>query len=178
MSLFFITGNAGKLAEAKALIPQIEGLEIDVPEIQSLDSHKIIKAKLMAAREKHAGELVIEDTSLYIDDMNGLPGPFIKWFLESVGPAGIYKIAESLGSCRATARTIAGYVDKTDKIMFFEGEVKGELVAPRGEGGFGYDTIFQPDGYDQTFAEMGLEEKNKISNRKQAFSKLAEHLAK
>jgi XTP/dITP diphosphohydrolase len=68
-----------------------------------------------------------------------------------------------------------GYTDG-DQIVFFEGEIKGKIVSPRGTGGFGWDQIFQPEGYDKTFGEMSLEEKNKISMRKQALTKLKAYL--
>ena len=177
MSLYFITGNQGKLAEAKAIIQQIEGLDIDLPEIQELDAHKIIQAKLEAAFAHQQAEFVVEDTSLYIDGLEGLPGPLVKWFLATVGPAGIYKIASAFKAQSATAKTIVGYAKNPNDMHFFEGEIKGKIVEPKGEKGFGFDPIFQPDGYTQSFAEMSLEEKNIVSMRKTAFSKLAEFLS-
>ncbi len=176
MSLYFITGNKGKLAEAKAIIPEIEGLDIDLPEIQGVDAHKIMEAKLKAAFEHQSGEFVVEDTSLYYEDLNGLPGPLVKWFLETVGPDGLFKLAKGFGVNKATAKTIVGYAKDPDNIQFFEGNIEGQVVEPRGEEGFGFDPVFQPDGYSQTFAEMGQEEKNKISMRKAAFTKLKDYL--
>lgn len=176
MALYFLTGNQGKLAEAKAIVPEIEGLDIDLPEIQEIDAHKIIEAKLKAAFVHQSGEFIVEDTSLYFDGLKGLPGPLIKWFLETVGVEGLYKIAQAFGIQKASAKTIIGYAKDPQNIQYFEGTIDGIVVAPRGDQGFGFDPIFLPDGYDQTFAEMGVEEKNKISMRRVAFIKLKEHL--
>lgn len=175
-NIIFITGNKGKLAEAQSIIPGIINKEIDLPEIQETDARKVIKAKLLEARKHHSGEYIIEDTSLYFDCLNGLPGPLIKWFLEKLGDKKLSEIAEKLGNDGAEAKTIIGYIDKDDGIEYFEGSIKGKIVPPKGEGGFGWDKIFMPDGFEKTFAEMTPEEKNKISMRKIALTKLAEYL--
>ena len=79
VTIFFITGNQGKLREVRELLPDIQGIELDLTEIQELDATKIIRAKLAEAQKSHAGRFIVEDTSLYLDDMNGLPGPLVKW---------------------------------------------------------------------------------------------------
>ena len=175
MSLYFITGNKGKLAEIQAILGDVEALDIDLPEIQELDAHKIIQAKLAEAQKHQSGEFIIEDTSLYLECMNGLPGPLIKWFLKTIGNEGLYKIAESFGNFNVEAKTIIGYSDSDGKVQFFEGSLKGTIVSPRGEG-FGWDAVFQPEGYDKTFGELSAEEKNTFSMRKIAVEKLKEYL--
>lgn len=137
MSLYFITGNQGKLAEAKAIIPQIQGLDIDLPEIQELDAHKVIQAKLEAAFTHRKGDFIVEDTSLYFDGLSGLPGPLIKWFLQTVDYAGLYKIAQAFDNYKATAKTVIGYATDPQNVQFFEGIIYGEVVEPRGDKGFG-----------------------------------------
>lgn len=172
----FITGNKNKLAEAQAILPGIVGVDIDMPEIQSLDPQEVIRAKLEAALLKQRGPFIVEDTSLTLTCMNGLPGPLIKWFLVSVGAAGIAKIVASFGDARATARTVIGYADEGGEQRFFEGVVLGTIVEPRGETKFGWDPIFLPVGYDRTFGEMTREEKNAISMRRIAFEALRAYL--
>ena len=95
--ILFITGNKDKLSEVTALIPSVQGVDLDLTEIQELDAHKIIAAKLAEAQKHQPGALIVEDTSLYLDAMNGLPGPLAKWFVKAVGIEGIYKLAESFG---------------------------------------------------------------------------------
>ncbi len=170
-SIYFITGNKGKLAEVQSILGNVEALGIDLPEIQSLDAHEIIKAKLEEAKNHQAGEFIVEDTSLYFEALKGLPGPLIKWFMKTVGNDGLYKIAEAFGNFSAEAKTIIGYSDAEGVISFHEGVIKGTIVAPRGEG-FGWDPIFQPEGYSKTFGELSSEEKNSFSMRKIALEKL------
>lgn len=173
MTLYFITGNKKKFKEVKDILGDVEQLEMDLPEIQELDPKEIIEKKLGEARKKHKGEFIVEDTSFYLDCLNGLPGPLIKWFLESIGTRGLYKIADSFDNYRAEARTIVGY--SSDNIKFFEGSVKGKVVYPRG-GEFGWDPIFQPQGCEKTFGEMSGKEKNEISMRRKAMNKLKKFL--
>ncbi len=174
--ILFITGNEGKLREVRELLPDVQGIDMDLAEIQEIDAHKIIAAKLAEAQRYQSGPFIVEDTSLYIDAMNGLPGPLIKWFLRAVGVLGVYKLTEAFESTKATARTIIGYAGEDGNILFFEGSIKGTVVPPRGTNGFGWDAIFQPDGYEKTFAEMTAEEKNQFSMRRLAVEGLRQHL--
>ena len=175
MKLFFITGSANKFAEVKVILPQVEQLDIELDEIQELDAHKIIAAKIFQARRNKGNTYMVEDTSLYLDGMQGLPGPLIKWFLKSIGPEGIFKLAQTFGSA-ARAKTIIGYADEKGKIEFFEGETKGTIVEQCGAAGFRWDAIFQPDGSNKTFAELTMEEKNAYSMRSIAVQKLQAYL--
>ena len=160
----------------QSIIPEIEQMEIDLTEIQDIDPHEIIKAKLQEAIKHHPGPFIVEDTSLVVSSMNGLPGPFIKWFLHSVGIDGIWRMASAFGSTEAQAKALVGYAKDIENIEFFEGIIEGKIVEPRGDARFGWDPIFQPEGHDKTFAEMSPEEKNSISHRKQAATKLKEFL--
>ncbi len=90
--LYFITGSENKFKEAQAIIPALERVDIDLPEIQEIDARRIIEGKLSAAFAHHLGPFVVEDTSLYLDGLSGLPGPLIKWFLKTIGPEGIFKL--------------------------------------------------------------------------------------
>jgi len=169
---YFITGNLNKFKEIKAFLPSLQQLDIDLPEIQEVDAHEIIKAKLSAAFIYKQDEFIVEDTSLYCDCLNGLPGPLIKWFLKSIGVVGLHNLTQTLGNNNAIAKTIIGYARSIDELYFFEGILDGKLVAPRGSNGFGWDSIFVPNGYDKTLAEMSDDEKNGISMRRIALNKL------
>lgn len=176
--IHFITGNKGKFEEAKAILDgEIEQLDIDLPEIQELDPHKIIEAKLKAAFEHHSGEMIVEDGGVYLEALGGFPGPLIKWYWQALGPQKIFEVCEKLGNNMARIQVIIGY-SKGQDIKYFEGEMTGKVVAPTGAEGFGWDVVFVPDGYDKTFAEMDVSVKNSISHRRQALDKLKEYLAK
>jgi len=174
--IYFITGNQNKFNEVKLILPDIEQMDIDLPEIQEIDAKEIIRNKLLEALNHIEGEFIVEDTSLYFDCLKGLPGPLIKWFLKTIGNNGLAEITEKLGNNKAEAKTIIGYAKNHEEIYFFEGEIMGEIVKPRGESNFGWDPIFIPDGYKKTFAEMSPEEKNEISMRRNALNKLKEFL--
>jgi len=176
MVLYFITGNKSKFAEVSAILPNVEQLDIDLQEIQDIDAKEIINAKLLEALNYKRAELIVEDTSLYFDCLNGLPGPLIRWFLETVGNKGLFNVAKKLGNTKAEAKTIIGYAKSPDKIYYFEGSIKGNIVSPKGTSGFGWDQIFQPEGYSKSFAELTEEEKNEISMRRIALNKLKEFL--
>lgn len=176
MQLYFITGNSNKFAEAKSVLPFIEQLNIDLPEIQGLDPKVIIEEKIREAFKHHAGEFIIEDQSFEMECLNGMPGPLIKWFLESLGPEGIAELAEKYGNPIAKVSTIFGYAKGPEEIHYFDGVISGKIVSPRGSGGFGWDPIFLPDGSEQTFGEW--KEKNTGPNamRLQALNKLKDFL--
>ncbi len=178
MTLYFITGNINKFQEAKTMISSLEQLDIDLLEIQSIDAHEIIRTKLQEARKYKEGEFIVEDTSLYLDCLQGLPGPLIKWFLKTIGNKGLYNLAQKLGNFGAEAKTCIGYAKNSENISFYEGSVKGTIVQPTAKTAFGWDPLFQPQGYSKSFAELSPEEKNRISMRRIAFDKLAVALKK
>src|SRR5579872_5226512 len=99
MALYFLTGSKDKFAEVKTVLPHVEQMEMDLDEIQELDPHKIIANKLFQARAtlRHGSSLMVEDTSLYLNGLNGLPGPLNKWFLKALGYEGLVKLAETFG---------------------------------------------------------------------------------
>lgn len=176
MRIFFVTGNKGKFEEAKGIISELEQQDLDLVEIQSIDSKEIIRHKLEEAKKILEGNLVVEDSSLSLESLNGLPGPLIKWFLKTIGNEGLVKITESFGNVRANASVVIGLSIEDGSTEFFVGSIEGEIVKPRGENGFGWDPIFQPDGWSKTFGEMTVEEKNEVSMRKIAFQKLKAYL--
>lgn len=171
MSLYFITGNKNKFAEAREIIPCLKQLAIDLPEIQEIDVKKIIQAKLKEALKHKIGEFIVEDTSLYLNCLNGLPGPLIKWFLQTIGGQGVFELAKKYNNFGASAKACLGYAKNKDNIRFFIGEIKGTIVKPEFKSKFGWDPIFRPKGFNKTFAEMSRVEKNKISHRRVAFEK-------
>lgn len=174
--IYFVSSSEYKFKEAIDILPQLVHIQLDLPEEQSLDPQVVIKAKLDVARKHHDTPLLVEDTSLYLDGLNGFPGPLIKWMLQSVGPEGIHHLCEKIHERGAVAKTVVGY-DDGNSIVFFEGAVEGQIVAPYGNEGFGWDRIFQPDGLNETFAEMGDELKPEFSMRSAALKQLREYLS-
>jgi len=172
--LYFITGNKNKFAEAKKAIEpiQIEQKEIDLAEIQSLDSREVISHKLKEATKHFKGEFIVEDVSFALDCLNGFPGPLIKWFLKTLGRKGIYALCKSKNNFGVQAKATIGYTDGKE-VLFFEGIVEGKIVEPKEDSFSIWD--LKPTGIDKTLTEMTIEEKNKISHRGKAVEKFKEY---
>ncbi|CAA9524318.1 MAG: Nucleoside 5-triphosphatase RdgB (dHAPTP, dITP, XTP-specific) [uncultured Thermomicrobiales bacterium] len=175
--LLFVSGNAGKAREVEAMLGvPVERLDLDLPEIQALDVAEVARHK---AREAfaHAGRpVIVEDTGLYLDALNGLPGALVKWFLAAVGPAGICALLPPGADRSARARTAVAICDGAG-VEVFVGETPGEIATgPRGDGGFGWDPVFRPRGGSGTFAEMDAAEKAAHSMRRRALEGLRERL--
>ncbi len=174
----FITGNHHKLKEAQAVLGElVVGQDIDLPEIQSLDVKEVVKVKLLDARkEVTTGAIMVDDAGYYFESLGRLPGVFSKFFLQELGHAGIYDLVTSLTTSRATSYTCIGYMDEDDRIEYFIAEVSGELVAPQGEHGFGFDSLFIPDGHKERFAEMEESTYKDVKPRGKALVLLKEFL--
>lgn len=104
-------------------------------------------------------------------------GPYIKWFLDKVGPDGLYKMLAGFEDKTATAVCTFAYYsgEKGDEVLLFDGKTQGEIVDPRGPRDFGWDPCFQPLGFDQTYAELPKDVKNNISHRSKALHALKTH---
>lgn len=171
-----VTGNPNKLAESRRILGlEIAGEAIDLPEIQSSDLETVLRAKADAAWAALGRPLVVEDTGLALAALNGFPGPLVKWLLEAVGAAGIARLGHKLGEPRAEAVCGLLYLDADGPILA-EGRTPGTLVEPRGDGGFGWDPVFQPDGASETYAELSPEVKDEIGHRGRAWRALQSKL--
>lgn len=179
--LKFITGNRTKFKEIQTTLNpiQIEQIDINLNEIQEIDSHKIIQHKLQEALKHQQGEFIIDDSSLFLSCFGyKLPGPLIKWFNTTIGSAGIYHLCQKMGDYKAKAITIIGYAKDNNEIQFFKGELQGKIVALKGDYSFGYDPIFLPEGSSQTLSEMKAENNFESSPRGLAVKQLKEFLLK
>jgi len=173
----FITGNEHKLREAKQILNvDLTSEKIDLRELQAVDLEDVIEDKLRHGYEILKKPIIVEDTGLFLNALNGFPGALIKMLLDKIGREGIVKVLEGFDDKSVTAKCAIGFTEDGKNLKVFIGEAKGKIVEPRGESGFGWDPIFKPDGYDKTFAEMRDEEKNSISHRFNAFKKLKEFL--
>jgi non-canonical purine NTP pyrophosphatase (RdgB/HAM1 family) len=185
-----VTGNPGKLAEARRLAGAgLEGVAVDLPEIQSLDLEAVLRAKAEEAWRRIGRPLVVEEAGLGLAALNGFPGPLVKWMLDAVGAEGIARTAAALGDARAVARCALLYTDG-DRVVIAQGATEGRLVLPpRGAHGFGWDPVFLPDvgpdigpdagpdGRARTFGELAGAEKDAISHRGRAWRALLPQLA-
>ncbi|KAL3489462.1 inosine triphosphate pyrophosphatase-like protein [Aspergillus germanicus] len=177
-TLNFITGNRNKLAEVRAILGSVITVEneaVDVPEIQGT-IEEIAKEKCRHAAQVVGGPVLTEDTALEFHALKGLPGPYIKHFLDALGHEGLNKMLDSFETRDADAVcTFAFSQGPGSEPIIFQGRTEGTIVRPRGPTSFGWDPIFEYKG--KTYAEMTKDEKNKISHRSRALTKLQQWLA-
>ena len=168
-----VTGNAHKLADWQRLFPgdiPLTSQDVDLEEIQSLDLGEIIEAKAKAAYAVVQAPIIVEDVSCGLDNLGGLPGPFMKFFEKQLGKEAIFRLADHEGD-PVTVRCAVAYYDGTDMVQV-QSEVHGQVIPARGEHGFGFDYCFVAEGQTKTYAELTPEEKGKISHRGQAIELL------
>jgi inosine triphosphate pyrophosphatase len=179
-TIAFVTGNANKLKEVQSIlegVATVESHKLDLPELQG-QARDISVEKGKIAFAKIGKPCMVEDTCMGFTAMKGLPGPYIKWFLESLGLNGLNQMLAGFEDKSAYATCIFTIVNGPNDYHTFEGVCPGKIVPPRGATAFGWDPIFQPDGYTETFAEMSKETKNQISHRAKALELVKEYLAK
>ena len=200
MKIVFATNNAHKLSEIRQILGNdIEILSLadigchdDIPETaDTLEGNALQKAQYVY--DHYHLSCFADDTGLEVDALGGEPGIYSARYAGDGhdSEANMQKLLQKLGennNRKARFRTVIALIEKeedekvtepSEKTSFFEGIVEGQIIREkRGQEGFGYDPIFQPDGYDETFAQLGLEIKNRISHRARAVEKLAKYLLK
>lgn len=187
--LVFATNNAHKLDEIRAILgDRVEVLslkdihcEADIPETaDTLEGNAALKAEYIY--KNYGLDCFADDTGLEVEALGGAPGVYSARYAGGEGhdsEANMKKLLVELKgktNRKAQFRTAICLIEDGTKHLF-EGVVKGEIIEKkRGCSGFGYDPVFVPEGYTETFAEMGNEEKNKISHRARATQKLCDYL--
>jgi XTP/dITP diphosphohydrolase len=191
-SLVLATGNPGKVDELRDLLADlpltlIAASALDDPptvveDAKTLDGNA--RKKALAFHEHTARPALADDTGLEVAALNGGPGVHTARF---AGPEAapndnkqkLLEVLEGVEDRRARFRTVVALVDADGTVHTFEGTCEGTITTePRGEGGFGYDPLFLPDGHDQTFAEMPADTKNEISHRRKALDAVRRFLAR
>ncbi|MFP4530613.1 MAG: RdgB/HAM1 family non-canonical purine NTP pyrophosphatase [Halodesulfurarchaeum sp.] len=175
--LRFVTTNAEKAAEASDHLGEtaVRQVDYDYDEVQAAAVAEIAARGAREAFEALDGDdpVIVDDTGFYIHALDGFPGPYAAYVDDTLGIERVWELASDLPDRSASFRCAVGYADG-EQVQTFEGRVDGTLVAPRGEGGFGYDPIFEVEG--RTFAELSMDEKNELSHRARALTKLADWL--
>ncbi|KAI0758209.1 Maf/Ham1 [Fomes fomentarius] len=180
MQITFVTGNAGKLREVREILGaeniEVNSQELDIPEVQG-STQEVAIAKCRRAAELLGGPCITEDTALCFEALNGLPGPYIKYFLKELGHDGLNKLLVGFPTTAAWALcTFAYSAGPGQEPVLFEGRTNGRIVPARGGGKFGWDPCFEAEDSGKTYAEMEGAEKNKISHRGRALQKLVAYL--
>jgi XTP/dITP diphosphohydrolase len=177
--IFFATNNLNKIREAQGILSNfgiiIEKIDAKKVEIQSDVLEEIVLHALKKVN-KRTIPIIIEDSGLFIEKLNGFPGPYSSYVYRKIGCDGILKLLEGEKERGAKFVSIVGF-KKEKMIRIFKGEIVGRIAyKKKGTHGFGFDPIFMPENVEKTFAEMSLEEKNLWSHRGRAFKALGEWL--
>lgn len=180
MKLLFVSKNRFKHAEATSFLStlgiSVEACHLEIHELQTVDTEALVRDKATRAFTALGRPLFVEHTGLYLDALNGFPGGLTQIFWDALQKD---RFAELFASAteQVKAVTYIGYVDGR-RVHLFRGEIAGRIVSPpRVDHGFQWDCVFQPDGFDQTFSEMG-DKKNAVSMRSVALMKLRDHMGK
>ncbi|HEY8402395.1 MAG TPA: non-canonical purine NTP diphosphatase [Cytophagaceae bacterium] len=188
MDICFATNNKGKLKEIKELLePEYRivslediGCKEELPETSdTLEGNSLQKAKYVY--DNYKVSCFADDTGLEVEALNGAPGVYsARYAGPECNPENnmtlLLKELEGVKNRKAKFRTCITLI-LNGEVKQFVGEVSGHILeAKKGEKGFGYDPVFQPDGFDRSFAELEMSEKNGISHRGKAVRKLAEYL--
>lgn len=176
MTLTYVTSNENKLQEAEAVLGRpMERQDLDLPEIQAVELASVAEYKVKEACEHVEPPVMVSDTGLFFDGLNGFPGALIKWFYKRLGNDGI--CARLPDDERGAEATTMIALHTGEQIITATGTIEGTVPPrPQGTGGFGWDPIFQPLETDETFASMSQERKNEISMRKRALEALREEI--
>lgn len=156
----------------------LERLNLDLPEPQSLDPSEVAEIKVRAAFDRLRRPVLVEDSGLEVLAWGGFPGALVKWLEKSAGLEAIARMLDPFPDRRARAVCSVACFDGTN-IAAARGVTEGSIsTAPRGSGGFGWDSIFVPQGSAGTYAEMTPDEKDRVSHRGRAWRELAKKLAR
>jgi inosine triphosphate pyrophosphatase len=181
--LVFITGNQNKADYlAKWLGIPVPHQKVDLDELQSLDLRKVVEHKARAAYALVQKPVLVEDIALTFHALGQLPGTFVKWFLQELGPAGMAKLLQPFDDKTATASIMYGLFDGQE-FQTFEAHAAGSVPpeprisdASAWNTSLSWNSIFIPDGHTKTYGEMTDEELKPVSHRAQAIEKLRAYL--
>jgi XTP/dITP diphosphohydrolase len=179
IEFYFATGNEHKILEAQAALAQynigVKKLEeFQKLEIQHPDLGEIASSALALIVSKTDKPVFVEDSGLFIHQLNGFPGPYSSFVFDTLGIEGILKLLEDAQTRKAEFRSSVSFGVKGKWLANFSSATEGTIqMQPRGQNGFGFDPIFVPMWTSKTFGEMELKEKTIYSHRAKAISKLA-----
>jgi len=178
--IFFLTNNINKFNEARRVLSKynisVAMLRIKPPEIQDDNLENIAKHSALDAFNKAWLPLIVEDAGLFIDALNGFPGPYSSYVYRTIGKEGILKLLKGCDNREAKFKSVVVFCGPGSKMKCFIGEVEGKISeTARGKSGFGFDPIFEPKEFpESTFGELSIEKKNEVSHRSRALRGFAE----
>ena len=180
--LVLMTQNQHKLTELRPLFERFdvsfETTSMEKFEIRADNVEAVAHEAAITAYDVLKQPVVLDDSGLLVDALNGFPGTYSAYVSKTIGNAGILRLMNNIDKRTAKFVTAVGYADG-DAVRTFVGVMPGNIAqAPAGEEGFGYDPIFVPRGETRTYAQLNLLEKVNISHRTKAFRKFLDWYTK
>ena len=174
--VFFASSNEHKFEEAQRILStlgvNIKLFKTTLEEIQSNSLHEIAKRKAIDAYSKKQKPVIIEDDGLFINSLDGFPGPYSSYAYDTIGNTGIIQLLENTELRDAKFVAIIAYCNGIDEVKLFESSIPGKISKEIEKGGWGYDPIFIPDGESKTFANVS--DKDKFSHRSASLKKFSD----
>ena len=173
--LFFASSNENKFQEPERILSDL-GVQINfyktiLEEIQSNDLNDIAEKKAINAYDLIQKPVIIEDDGLFINSLNGFPGPYSSYAYDTIGNKGIMSLLENSQTRDANFVSIIAYCDNDYGVKLFESSIPGKISSVIEKGGWGYDPIFIPDGESKTYANVS--DKDKFSHRSASLKKFS-----
>lgn len=181
--IFFATNNVNKFDETRRVLAgygiAVGMLRVKSLEIQSDSLAEIAQTSVVDAFQACGLPVIVEDAGLFIDSLNGFPGPYTAYVYKTIGNDGVLRVMSNFKARKATFKSVVAYFSKETNVpICFEGEVRGEITTIKrkqaNRSSFGFDPIFKPLSSRKTFAEMNTDEKNQCSHRANALHRFAE----
>jgi XTP/dITP diphosphohydrolase len=182
-TVYFATGNEGKYKEAARVADafgiRLKHLKFNKLEIQSSSLQEIASYAARHAAGMTRRPVVAEDAGLFVNALHGFPGPYSSYVLETIGYQGILRLMNRVKTRDAHFQAVVAFCRPGRSPACFSGVVRGVISRnAKGSQGFGFDPIFIPHRLSQTFAELDVDQKNRLSHRAQAFAKFFRWYAK
>jgi len=177
---YFVTSNIHKFQEARRVLSEYKiataKLKVDAVEIQDDNLENIAKFSALDAVKNCGLPIFVGDSGLFVEALNGFPGPYSAYVYRTVGTKGILKLMKNIENRDAYFQSVIAFSSPEEQTTCFSGKVEGKIsLQELGTSGFGYDPIFEPSkGDGRTFAEMTTAQKNLYSHRAEALRKFAE----
>ena len=176
-TLLFVTSNPNKALEVKKILNKnginFQHRDASYQEIQSSSLKTIATESARCLYEQLKTPLFIEDSGLFIEQLGGFPGPYSSYILKTIGNSGVLKLMSNITNRSSKFESVVAYVENDKDIHLFPGIVLGKIADEQRGKGWGFDPIFIPEKYDETYAEMGTESKQQVSHRYLAFTKFS-----
>jgi XTP/dITP diphosphohydrolase len=171
--VLFVSSNKNKFNEAKNILSK-NGINLgffksSLREIQAESIKEIAALKVDEAYRQCNKPVIVEDAGLFVESLNGFPGPFSSYVFKTIGNSGILRLVKT--NRKAKFQSVVAYCDNKYGVVLFDAKVEGKISKNSKGKGWGYDPIFTPNGQNKTYAM--LSNKNQISHRYKALKKFS-----